>query len=45
MLRYPMHGFAKRADETVAKAMAIIRAKEARMIIPPLGSASAPGRD
>lgn len=45
MLRYPMHGFARRAEDTVAKAMAIIRTKEAMMLIPPLGSASATSRD
>ena len=27
MLRYPMHGFAKRVEDTVARAMAILRAK------------------
>jgi hypothetical protein len=28
MLRYPMHGFAKRVEDTVARAMAIFQAKE-----------------
>jgi len=28
MLRYPVHGFAKRVEDTVARAMAILRAKE-----------------
>jgi hypothetical protein len=29
MIKFPIHGFAKRAEDTVPKAMAIIRAKEA----------------
>lgn len=29
MIRFPMHGFAKRAEDTVPKAMAILKAKEA----------------
>lgn len=29
MIRFPMHGFAKPVEDTVSKAMAIIRAKEA----------------
>jgi hypothetical protein len=28
MLRYPMHGFAKRVDDSVARAMSFLRAKE-----------------
>jgi hypothetical protein len=28
MLRYPMHGFAKRVDDAVARAMGFLRAKE-----------------
>lgn len=28
MQRFPMHGFAKRVEDTVARAMAILRAKE-----------------
>jgi hypothetical protein len=28
MIKFPIHGFAKRAEDTVPKAMAIIRAKE-----------------
>ena len=28
MLRYPMHGFAKRVDDAVARAMSFLRAKE-----------------
>ncbi len=37
MLRYPMHGFAKRVDDTVARAMSILRAKgmETTMADPP----------
>jgi hypothetical protein len=37
MLRYPMHGFAKRVDDTVARAMSILRAKrmDATMANPP----------
>jgi hypothetical protein len=27
MLRYPMHGFAKRVDDAVARAMSFLRAK------------------
>lgn len=31
MKRFPTHGFAKRVDDTVARAMAILRAKEVPM--------------
>ena len=37
MLRYPMHGFAKRVDNAVARAMSFLRAKrmDAAMASPP----------
>ncbi|RDI52543.1 hypothetical protein [Microvirga subterranea] len=28
MVRFPMHGFAKRVDDTLLRAMTILRAKE-----------------
>lgn len=31
MVRFPMHGFAKRVDDTLLRAMAILRAKEGLM--------------
>jgi hypothetical protein len=34
MLRYPVHGFAKRVEDTVARAMAILRAKEMEIAKP-----------
>jgi hypothetical protein len=37
MLRYPMHGFAKRVDDAVARAMSFLRAKgmDGAMASPP----------
>jgi hypothetical protein len=36
MLRFPMHGFAKRVEDTVARAMAILRDKEMEIAKPDL---------
>ena len=40
MLRYPMHGFAKRVDDAVARAMSFLRAKgmDGVMANPPASS-------
>lgn len=40
MLRYPMHGFAKRVDDAVARAMSFLRAKGIDAIMPKLPASS-----
>jgi hypothetical protein len=40
MLRFPIHGFASRVDDTVARAMAILRAREAGVAARPVAGAA-----
>ncbi len=44
MLRYPIHGFAKRVEDTAARAMAILRAKEMKIAKPDRPAPKEPAR-
>ena len=44
MLRYPMHGFAKRVDDTVARAITILQNRDDHFAKGPVSSLASPRR-